>query len=201
VRNTEESGYADTKTRRNYVLDRMLKDGKITQQQHDDAKALPITPSIHPTTQGCTAAKEQAYFCEYVESVIRKDEAFGKKAADRRDMLQRGGLKIYTSLDMRVQQAGNEAMRKYAPSSVPDATYAASGVTIEAATGRILAIVQNTKFNETSKAATGETSLVYAADEDHHGAAGFGPGSSYKLFTLLDWLEKGNSVNETLNGR
>src|SRR5690606_27135446 len=59
----------------------------------------------------------------------------------------------------------------------------------------------NTKFNETSKAATGETSLVYAADQDHHGAGGFGPGSSYKLFTLLDWLEKGNSVNETLNGR
>lgn len=195
ARNSKEDGFADTKLRRNYVLDRMLVDGKITQKQHDDAKALPITPSIHPTTQGCTAAGAQAYFCQYVKSIIKKEPGLGDT------MLKRGGLSVYTSLDMRVQQPGVEAMRKLAPASVPDATYAASGVTIEATTGRILAIVQNTKFNETPKATPGETSLVYAADEDHGGAGGFGPGSSYKLFTLLDWLEKGNSVNETLNGR
>ncbi|MGB3374140.1 MAG: transglycosylase domain-containing protein [Microbacterium sp.] len=201
VRNTEEDGYADTKLRRNYVLDRMLKDGKITQKQHDDAKALPIAPSIHPTSQGCRPAGAQAYFCQYVTSVIRNDPAFGDTSAKRNAVLKRGGLSVYTSLDMRVQQPGVDAMRKYAPASVPDATYVASGVTIEATTGRILAIVQNTNFNETPKATPGETGLVYAADEDHNGSGGFGPGSSYKLFTLLDWLEKGNSVNETLNGR
>ena len=31
-------------------------------------------------------------------------------------------------------------------------------------------------------------------------STGFNAGSTFKLFTLLDWLEKGHSVNETLNG-
>ena len=50
--------------------------------------------------------------------------------------------------------------------------FGTSGVTIQADTGRVLAIVQNTKFNESSNAdiTKGETGLVYAADEP-------GPGS------------------------
>ena len=198
--NSKADGWADTKVRRNYVLNRMLENGQITEAQHKEASEAPIVPNLKTTTQGCAAAGDQAYFCQYVRAVVENDEAFGKTKSERQETLRRGGLKIYTSLDMRVQQPGNDAMRELAPTFVPGATYAASGVTIEATTGRILAIVQNTKFNETSKAAAGETSLVYAADQDHNGSGGFGPGSSYKLFTLLDWLEKGHSVNENLNG-
>src|SRR5690606_15103728 len=33
------------------------------------------------------------------------------------------------------------------------------------------------------------------------GSGGFPVGSSYKLFTLLDWLEQGKSVNQSINGR
>jgi membrane peptidoglycan carboxypeptidase len=203
VRNSKEDGYADTKLRRNYVLDRMLTDGKITKQQHDDAVALPITPSIHPTTQGCQAAGQQAYFCQYVKSVIEGDEAFGKKSAERRDLLKRGGLKVYTSLDMRIQQPGAEAMAANVPVHYKDWPMASSGVTLESTTGRILAIVQNTQFNETASAdkSKGQIGQVYAADIDHAGTNGFGPGSAYKVFTLIDWLEKGHSVNEVLDGR
>src|SRR5690606_31534231 len=183
--------------------DRMLADGKITEKQHSDAKALPITPNIHPTTQGCTAAGKQAYFCQYAKSIIENDPAFGKTAAERRDMLKRGGLKVYTSLDMRVQRPGVDALTENAPVYLEGKDMATSGVTIEATTGRVLAIVQNTRFNETASAdkAKGQIGQVYAADENHAGAGGFGVGSTYKVFTLLDWLETGHSVNEVLDGR
>ncbi|WP_309065406.1 transglycosylase domain-containing protein [Microbacterium sp.] len=203
VRNTAESGFEDTKVRRNYVLDRMLKDGKITQEQHDAAVAEPITPNIHPSTQGCSAAGKQAYFCQYVKSIIETDEAFGSSRQDRLDTLRRGGLQVHTSLDMRVQKAGVETMTERAPVYLEGRDFAASAVTIQADTGRVLAIVQNTNFNETASAdkTKGEIGQVYAADKAHGGGEGFPPGSAYKVFTLLDWLEKGHSVNEVLDGR
>lgn len=200
--NSEADGYADTKFRRDYVLNRMLVDGKITQEQHDAAVAEPITPKITPTTQGCAAAGDQAYFCQYVKSIVENDKAFGETKGDRLETLRRGGLQIYTSLDMRIQRPGVEAMRARAPQSVEGHNFGASGVTIQADTGRVLAIVQNTKFNESSNAnaANGETGLVYAADKDHGDSSGMPTGSTYKVFTLIDWLEKGHSVNEIVNG-
>ncbi|MFD5226591.1 transglycosylase domain-containing protein [Microbacterium sp. NPDC058342] len=203
VRNTEEDGYADTKLRRNYVLDRMLADGKITEKQHEDATALPITPNIKPSTQGCQAAGDQAYFCQYVKEVIENDEAFGSSDAERADTLRRGGLSVYTSLDMRVQRPGNEAIDFYAPVYLEGKSFGATGVTVEADTGRIIAMVQNTKFNETDRAnkAKGETGLVYAADKAHGNSIGVPGGSTYKMFTLVEWLKQGHSVNEVLDGR
>ncbi|GAA3941554.1 transglycosylase domain-containing protein [Microbacterium soli] len=203
ARNSEEDGWADAKLRRNYVLDRMWEDGKITKAQHEETTALPITPSIHATTQGCMAAGKQAYFCQYVKSVIEQDEAFGATEAERRDTLRRGGMQIYTTLDMRIQNPGNEAMKQYAPVYLEGKSFGATGVTIEADTGRILAMVQNTTFKETADANTakGETSIVYAADKDHGQSIGFPGGSTYKIFTLLEWLKQGHSVNELLDGR
>src|SRR5690606_19812701 len=75
---------------------------------------------------------------------------------------------------------------------------------IEASTGRILSIAQNTDFSESANAslANGQSSQVFAADKKHNGSTnGFETGSTWKLFTLLQWLEEGHSVNEVLDGR
>lgn len=204
ARNSAEDGYADTKLRRNYVLDRMLADGKITEAQHKAATEAPVTPNITPTAQGCQAAGKQGYFCQYVRSIIEEDEAFGATKSERMDALRRGGLSVYTSLDMRIQKPGNEAMAERVPTTLEGPRkLAGSAVTIQADTGRILSIVQNTDFNESAGAdeEKGQSSIVYAADSQHNGGIGFQPGSAYKVFTLLDWLEKGHSVNEVLDGR
>lgn len=203
VRNSAEDGYADAKLRRNYVLDRMLADGKITKAQHEEAVAAPVEPKIKPSTQGCAAAGNQAYFCQYAKSIIETDKAFGETRAERLETLKRGGLKVYTTLDMRVQNAGVEAMKNSVPVYLEGKDMGATGVTIQADTGRVVSIVQNTTFNESASAdkSKGETSLVYAADKLHGNSNGFPPGSAYKVFTLLDWLEKGHSVNEVLDGR
>ncbi|MEJ1090063.1 transglycosylase domain-containing protein [Microbacterium istanbulense] len=200
--NGADDGYADTKVRRDYVIKRMFIDGKITEEQRDAAYETPIEPKITPSTQGCAAAGKNAYFCQYAKSIVENDPAFGETKAERQENLRRGGMQIYTSLDMRVQQAGIDAMAANAPVYLDGKDFGASGVTIETGTGRVLAIVQNTKFNETANAnrAKGETSLVYAADKTHGNSNGMPPGSAYKLFTLIDWLEKGHSVNEVVNG-
>ena len=40
-------------------------------------------------------------------------------------------------------------------------------------------------------------SLVFAGDHKYGSSNGFDAGSTFKLFTLIDWLEKGHSVNES----
>ncbi|MFP1603119.1 transglycosylase domain-containing protein [Microbacterium sp. 2216-1] len=203
ARNTEADGYATTKDRRDYVLLEMRENGEITQEEYDTAVETPVEPKIKQTTQGCGAAKDNAYFCQYVKSVVENDEAFGATAEERLENMRRGGMKIYTSLDLRVQAPAVQSVHDRVPASMPDINIGGAGVSIEASTGRILAIAQNTRFSEAADAslANGESSQVFAADSDHAGGKGFGPGSTYKLFTLLQWLEDGRSINEVLDGR
>ncbi|GGM57198.1 hypothetical protein GCM10010489_30970 [Microbacterium saperdae] len=199
--NGSEDGYADTKDRRHYVLGRMLANGKITQAQYDEADASEITPAIKQPTQGCAAAGRNGYFCQYVKSIIENDEAFGETAPERRELLRRGGLKIYTSLDYRIQNPAAEKMAEVVPANFDNKAFGAAGVSIEVGTGRILSITQNTIFSETVTGDQAYSSLVFAGDKTHGDSGGFQVGSTYKLFTLIDWLEKGHSVNEVLNGR
>ena len=198
--NSAEDGYKDAKDRRDYVLGRMLKDGKITQAQHDEAKAAAIEPAIKVPTQGCAAAGRNAYFCQYVKSIVENDEAFGADIQERRDLLRRGGLKIYTTLDFRVQDPAAEEMANVVPANFDNKYFGAAGVSIEVGTGRILSITQNTKFSETPTTDQQYSSLVFAGDQKYGNSGGFQVGSTYKLFTLIDWLEKGHSVRENLNG-
>ena len=198
--NSAEDGYKDAKDRRDYVLGRMLTDGKITQAQHDEAKAAAITPAIKVPTQGCAAAGRNAYFCQYVKSIVENDEAFGADIQERRDLLRRGGLKIYTTLDFRVQDPAAEEMANVVPANFDNKYFGAAGVSIEVGTGRILSITQNTKFSETPTTDQQYSSLVFAGDQKYGKSGGFQVGSTYKLFTLIDWLEKGHSVRENLNG-
>lgn len=202
--NSAADGYKLTKDRQVYVLDRLLADGKITQEAHDAAVAEPITPAITPPRTGCAAAGQAAFYCQFVKNIIKTDPAFGATAEERLKALQRGGLNIYTTLDMRIQQPAQEAMAANAPAAIGGMEFGAAAVSVEATTGRVLAMVQNKTFSEDqalTEADHSYTSLVYAADQKYGSSSGFQAGSTFKLFTLIDWLEKGHSLNETLNGR
>ncbi|WP_426320961.1 transglycosylase domain-containing protein [Microbacterium sp. E-13] len=204
-------GYTSTKVRQLYVLSRMLEDGKITREQYVEAAAWPITPAISNPKTGCQNAGGAAYFCQYVKDVILNDTAFGETQEERQALLQRGGLNVYTTLDPRVQAAAEAAMAQNAPTTIQmtqggtlpqPGVFGSTTASIEATTGRILAIAQNTQFSEDAAYANtpGYSSLVYAGDMQYGNSSGFNAGSTFKLFTLIDWLEKGHSVNETLNG-
>ncbi|REJ05914.1 PASTA domain-containing protein [Microbacterium bovistercoris] len=200
--NSEADGYATTKDRRDYVLGQMYRNGQITKAQYDEAKATPVTPQLSNTSQGCSTAGDNAYFCKYVQSVLKSDPAFGATKEEREANLKRGGMSVYTTLDMRLQGPAIKAVHDRVPATMAGIALGGAGVSVEATTGRVLAMAQNTSFSESADAslAKGQSSQVFAADSKHGGGIGFQVGSTYKLFTLIDWLEKGHSVNEVLDG-
>ncbi|MEJ1155059.1 transglycosylase domain-containing protein [Microbacterium marmarense] len=199
--NSEEDGYALTKQRQQYVLDRMLEDGKITQEQHDEAYEAPIVPNITTPKTGCTAATGAEYFCQYVRYVIEADPAFGETDEERTELLRRGGLNVYTTLDWELQNAAQQSVSTWTPTSLDNTKFGAVATNVEPSTGRILSIAQNTKFSESITDDPSYSSIVYAGDTEFGGSAGFSVGSTFKIFTLIDWLEQGRSVNEVLNGQ
>jgi penicillin-binding protein 1A len=83
--------------RRNLVLNAMLEDGKITAAQATEAKAKPIQLNL---------AKDPNSLAPYfVEEIRRYLE--GKYGTDQ---VHEGGLRVYTSLDMDLQKAANQAI-------------------------------------------------------------------------------------------
>ena len=195
-------GYSETKGRQLYVLSRMEEDGKITHEQFVQYAVEPITPSLTSTEQGC-GVSQAPYFCQLVVATILSDPAFGAEDDDRVRALRQDGLTIQTTLDLRMQDAAQTAMNDVVPASDNRLKLGSTAVSTEAKTGRVLAIAQNTKFTQdpTQENDPSFSSIVFAGNSDIGGSIGFNAGSTFKIFTLVDWLEKGHSLNEQLNGR
>lgn len=192
----------NNRERRDYVLMRMLDEGRITQQEHDDAVAQPVEPHITPTQHGCTNAQGNAqYFCDYVRNVILNDPAFGDTYEARLFNFQTKGYQIHTTLNLDLQQNAQSVLSSSVPAAVEGADIGAASSAIEAGTGRILMMVQNTTFDETDAAATtpGLSAVNYNTDYAYGGSTGFQVGSTYKIFTLSEWVASGHSINDTVN--
>jgi len=202
MRNSKEDGYADTLKRRNYVLGRMLEDGRITRAEYDEAKATPIEPDITTRKVGCDQAKGAEFFCDYVTRIIKNDVAFGDSKEERAATLRRGGLKVYTTLDADLQAAANKAISIVEP-RVDYMNLGASGIQVEVGTGRVLSMVQNREYDAAATKSNAKTTAVNYNVRASEGGGGLGhsAGSTYKVFSLINWLQEGHSVNEMLNGR
>ena len=197
--------YADNKERRDYILDEMLKLKKITQEDHDAAVATPVTPVITEPSTGCQTAGGSAYFCDYVTWVIKNqfDDPATPDVNEGTQLLQQGGLQIYTTLDLELQNRAETAIAENVPFSDSRFDVGSVAVTVQPGTGRILAMAQNKRFsNDPDVIATSPeyTSVNYSTDYEYGGSSGLQPGSTYKVFTLAEWLNEGHSLKETFNG-
>ncbi len=83
--------------RRNLVINAMLEDGKITAAQAADARSAPLV--LHLAHDPNSLAP---YFVEEIRRYLE-----GKYGADQ---VHEGGLKVYTSLDVDLQKAANQAV-------------------------------------------------------------------------------------------
>ncbi len=83
--------------RRNIVLESTKDFGKISRKLADSLKSLPL--EIHPTS---TPVGEAPYFTEMVRQYLEKK--YGE------DSLYRGGLSVYTTLNLELQKAAEEAL-------------------------------------------------------------------------------------------
>ncbi|MPV37387.1 PASTA domain-containing protein [Georgenia subflava] len=195
VRNPENA-----KKRRDTVLRTMRAQGFITEAEYDEAVALPIEDMLNvtPSSSTCAAAGISAYFCEYVVDELIQSDAWGEDADDRRQALYRGGLVIKTTLDPAKQQAAYDAVVANVPVNDPsDVNMALSSV--EPGTGKIQAMVQNTNYGNATEEDPGALKLNLNVGQSHGGGTGYQSGSSFKVFTLIEWLETGHSLMDRVD--
>src|SRR5215469_8239678 len=83
--------------RRNLVINNLLEDGKITARLANDARNAPLGLNVAPDLNSLAP-----YFVEEVRRYL--ENKYGT------DQVHEGGLRVYTSLDMNLQQAANQAV-------------------------------------------------------------------------------------------
>ncbi|GAA2720371.1 penicillin-binding protein [Cellulomonas aerilata] len=193
----------NSEQRRNVVLQLMLQQGFIDQAQHDAGVATPLAAylNVTETRLGCMTANAVAnagYFCDYVTKVIANNPAFGETREQRLQLLYRGGLTITTTMDPARQAMADAEVKAGIPVDDPSGVASAISV-VEPGTGKILAMAQNRIYNNTSTAGPRETSVNYNTDSAYGSSKGFSPGSTFKPFTLVQWLKEGHSLNEVIN--
>jgi penicillin-binding protein 1A len=88
------------KVRQKYVLDRMLEEGYISKEAHDEALNTPLQIQA-PTERVFDKAPD---FSEYVRRYLM--ERYG------RDVCYRGGLKVFTTVDVAMQRMAEGALSK-----------------------------------------------------------------------------------------
>ena len=200
--------------RRNTVLKLMREQGKITDDEYTLGVAKPVmdTLSIHDVPVGCTAAENKVrgagYFCDWVSKIIVKDPAFGETAEDRAKVWAKGGLIITTSLDPRVQAIATEEVQRSVPAGDPSGVVQAMAVVEPGHTtadgtmegGWVRALAQSTNWTATNRGIASESAINLNIAQPYYNNQGFQPGSTFKAFTLLAWLEAGHSLSDVVNG-
>ncbi|NEG70384.1 transglycosylase domain-containing protein [Bifidobacterium choloepi] len=197
-----EANQAEAEKQRNIVLELMYQQGYITEDEYTTAKNTPLvdTLDIQDVSHGCMAASYDAgFFCDYVVHKIENSSEFGDTEAEREKLLQEGGLKIVTTLDI----DANTELMETANATIPADD--ASGMEIVMAsvkpgTGEVLGFGLNRTYDATDAAATDQTksSMNYAVDQIDGGGSGFPIGSSWKPINLVAWMQKGHSIMENL---
>ncbi len=134
------------KRRQNTVLDQMVKYGKITQDQANQAKQAKL--QYH---EGATSAYQFPYFTDQVitetEGILQQQQGMSRDAAQ--NLIYNGGLKIYTTLNAPVQQKMEDVFSNSAnfPSDYKGQQVQGAMVLVDQHTGQIQALVGGRKYS------------------------------------------------------
>jgi penicillin-binding protein 1A len=148
--------------RRDEVLAKMAHLGYISPQQAAAAEAR----GLELDAGGSYFAHRQPYFFDYVENELL--ERYGV------DAVRNGGLRVYTTIEPKLQEVGLEAMR----STLPYSTDPSSAlVSIDPGNGEIEAMVSSSSY--------GQSKFNLAAQGHRQ------PGSTFKAFVLTTAIKQG----------
>ncbi len=168
-------------TRRNQVLDRMARQGYISEQEVAEISPQPVAvaPGV-PPANGCIDAAIGGFFCAHLRTYLTGTLGISQSELDN------GGLTIQTTLDPAVQAAGDQAVLNTLPMGDE---LAGMYTAVQPGTGHVLAMSVNRQ---------------YGCGEPHcesvvlNTAASQGSGSTYKVFVAAAALEQGYSQHFTL---
>lgn len=156
--------FAGAKTRQAVVLERMVANHYITQAQADAAAAEKLT--LKKTVQPNQGIYDCAYFVSYVRTQLLRQYS--------NSTVFEGGLKVYTTIDTRLQRDAEAAVHKTLPGkNDPDAAL----ISIDPTNGHIMAMYGGRNYTKNS---------FNNATQGRRQA-----GSSFKMFTLVTALQKG----------
>jgi membrane peptidoglycan carboxypeptidase len=199
--------------RRNYVIDQMLTMGSINADQAAKATKSKIKLKLTDPPNDCVSVSEEhnswGFFCDYFRQWWLQQPAFGKNAREREDELRRGGYKIVTTIDPKIQ---GSAMKHVLDKEKRRSKYAHGEVIVEPGTGRIKAMAVNRTYSLDQRD-NGKHSdpakrklkikgnypntvnpLLGGGD-----MAGYQAGSTFKVFTLVAAIDKGMPLNTAFN--
>src|SRR5439155_27289133 len=146
----------EAKTRRDWVLDRMVTMAYLSPEAAYEFKQKPIGLKLTEPPNDCVsvnpAHNDYGFFCDMFKNWWRDQAAFGPNPAAREENLRRGGYAIVTSLDPNVQ---NIAYQQVVAKEGTGSSFAHGVVAIKPGTGQIQAAAVN---------------RVYAIDQSHNGA-------------------------------
>ncbi|MFI9274363.1 transglycosylase domain-containing protein [Kitasatospora sp. NPDC052896] len=181
------------KERRDTVLKKMAQYGSITQDQANQAIAVPIASMLKPTPphQGCiTAQQGEGFFCDYVKQTVLGDPAFGATAAARQALWNRGGLQIHTTIDPKAQGALQTALSNNANTSDKPAAVMTE---VQPGTGKITAMGQSREYGFNSN----QTTINLNVGKSMGGGLGFQTGSTFKPIVAAAAMENGIGPDTT----
>ena len=195
--------YPANKLRRDQILYDMYDLKYVTKAQFDEAMATPIAAEVKLSSQssGCLYALSAKFACDYMQRLVPTLTALGSTPAERQTNWARGGYKIFTSIDLSQQDVATAALVKDAPPDETRFNLGAAAVAVQPGTGRILVMAQNKGFDNSGAGGGPTTTAInYNTDRAYGGSSGFQTGSTYKIFTLADWLQNGHGLYESVSG-
>lgn len=166
--------YEGAIARQQVVLQRMLANNFITQQDYDDAIANP--PLIIEKKSNDQVEQIAPYFVDYIKQLLKNDPTYniGQEGMN--------GYNIYTTLDVKDQQAANESVESVLKNKDLDGSLCA----IDPKTGYVLAMVGGRDY---------ETNKFNLATQMSRQA-----GSTFKPFTLIAAMQLGMSPKTRVGG-
>lgn len=176
--------------RRDTVAGVLLDEDVITREEYDEIVATSVESMLKPDqrSQGCAGAGNMAYFCDFVLDEFLNDKTYGETRADRQRLLDTGGLTIHTTIDKAKQDAAFSTLTAAVPVDNP---YGLNNVitSVDPSTGDVLSMAQNTNYGPDSAT---DTMYNYATKGT------FQPGSTFKIFTLMQWFKEGHGAYDTV---
>jgi penicillin-binding protein 1A len=179
----------DARARREVVLDKMLELGMIDRAQFAQATEKKLGIRFRERIPAYPAP----YFVDYLKRRLLRDRHLGKTPRKRYRAVFEGGLRVYSTVDLRMQRAAERAIHNHLPYETDPYV---SLVAIDPRTGEIKAMVGGRNWfaprrvdpNSKVNLATGE------------GGTGRQAGSAFKTFTVAAAVEKGISLRSVFAG-